>query len=59
MLNKWRQHGGQFKFVDWGQGFLGSGRHGLQKQLLSTALISTVGTIDGQGRQRSQAMVYV
>ncbi len=57
-LNKWRQRGGRFEFVDWGQGFLGSGHHGLQKQLLGTLLISTVSAIDGRGRQRSQAMVY-
>ena len=50
--------GGSFKFVDWGQDFLGSSRNGLQEQLLGTALISTVSAIDGRGRQRSQAMVY-
>ncbi len=58
MLNKWRQCGWCFKFVDWGQGFLGSGCHSLQKHLLGTVPISTVSAIDGRGRQWSQAMVY-
>ncbi len=36
-LNKWRQRGKRFEFVDWGQSFLSHGCHGLQKQLLGFA----------------------